>query len=104
MYWSKRHPDEAPIELPMDFTDNIRWRLRSGDDDDDEGGESFFQRADAAARTMSERCVGVSIFARALPPFARFGTLLGLSSNLSVAIRMLWTGLPITRRRGALRL
>jgi hypothetical protein len=38
MYWSKRHPDEVPIELPMDVTDNIQWRLNSGDDDDDEGG------------------------------------------------------------------
>jgi hypothetical protein len=34
MFWRKRHPGEAPIELPMDLSPDIEWRLNASDDDE----------------------------------------------------------------------
>jgi hypothetical protein len=34
-FWNKLHPDEEPIELPMDLTDDIQWRLNAPDDDEE---------------------------------------------------------------------
>ena len=34
MYWNKSHPGEQPIELPMDLTDDIQWRMNAPKDDD----------------------------------------------------------------------
>ena len=31
-YWNKYHPDEQPIELPMDLTDDIQWRINAPKD------------------------------------------------------------------------
>jgi len=25
-HWNAIHPDEEPIEIPLDFTDDIKWR------------------------------------------------------------------------------
>jgi hypothetical protein len=34
MFWRKCHPGEEPIELPMDLSMDIEWRLNSPKDDD----------------------------------------------------------------------
>lgn len=34
MFWNKCHPDKKPIELPMDLTEDIQWRLSAREDDD----------------------------------------------------------------------
>lgn len=33
MYWNKHHPDEAAIDLPMDLTDDIQWRMNAPRDE-----------------------------------------------------------------------
>jgi hypothetical protein len=55
----------------------------------------FFQRAVAAVRAASDRTSGGRARVRALPPLARLGARLGVSSISPVAIRMTWTALPI---------
>lgn len=32
MHWNSIHPDDEPINLPMDFTDDIEWRIDSPDE------------------------------------------------------------------------
>lgn len=34
-FWNKMHPDEEPINLPMDLSPDIEWRLNAPDDDDE---------------------------------------------------------------------
>jgi hypothetical protein len=34
-FWNKCHPDDAPIELPMDLTDDIQWRINAPKDDEE---------------------------------------------------------------------
>jgi hypothetical protein len=36
MYWAKCHPNEKPIDLPMDLTEDIEWRKNAPKDDDEE--------------------------------------------------------------------
>ena len=33
-HWNRVHPDEEPIDLPMDLTLDIEWRKNTPDDDD----------------------------------------------------------------------
>jgi hypothetical protein len=33
MHWNSIHADEEPIELPLDFTDDVQWRLNTPDED-----------------------------------------------------------------------
>jgi hypothetical protein len=33
-HWNSLHPDEDPIIIPMDFTDDIEWRKNAPDDED----------------------------------------------------------------------
>ena len=35
MFWNSLHPEEEPINLPMDFTPDIEWRLNSSDDSEE---------------------------------------------------------------------
>jgi hypothetical protein len=51
---------EKTIDLPMDLTEDIQRRMNAPKDEDDEDA-------------ISARWDGVSIFARALPPLARWG-------------------------------
>ena len=32
-HWNRIHPEEVPINLPLDFTDDVEWRLNADDDD-----------------------------------------------------------------------
>lgn len=34
-HWNRIHPIEEPIQLPLDFTDDVEWRKNAADDDDD---------------------------------------------------------------------
>ena len=34
-YWNGVHKDEEPIELPMDLSPDIEWRLNTPDDDEE---------------------------------------------------------------------
>ncbi len=34
-HWNRVHPDEEPIQVPMDFTDDIEWRKNAPDADDE---------------------------------------------------------------------
>ena len=34
MFWNKMHPNDAPINLPMDLSPDIEWRLNAPDDED----------------------------------------------------------------------
>ena len=36
--WNRKHPSEAPIQLPMDLTFDIELRKHSSDDDEGKGG------------------------------------------------------------------
>lgn len=36
MFWNKIHPDEEPIDLPMNLSPDIEWRLNAPDDEGDE--------------------------------------------------------------------
>lgn len=33
-HWNRAHPDEEPIDLPMDLTPDIEWRKNTPDDDE----------------------------------------------------------------------
>jgi len=33
MHWNRVNPQDAPIEMPMDFTDDVQWRLNTPDED-----------------------------------------------------------------------
>ena len=33
LYWNKHHPEEKPIELPMDITPDIEWRMNAPRDE-----------------------------------------------------------------------
>jgi len=32
-HWNSIHPDEEPIQVPMDFTDDILWRKNAPDEE-----------------------------------------------------------------------
>ena len=34
-YWNKIHPDAKPINLTMDLSPDIEWRLNAPDEDDE---------------------------------------------------------------------
>ena len=34
-HWNSIHPDEEPINLPMDFTMDIEWRKNTPDEDEE---------------------------------------------------------------------
>lgn len=36
-HWNSINPSEDPIELPMDFTDDIEWRKNAPDEEDETG-------------------------------------------------------------------
>jgi hypothetical protein len=33
MHWNGVHPNEEPLDLPMDFTDDIQWRINAPDEE-----------------------------------------------------------------------
>lgn len=33
-HWNNVHPDEEPINIPMDFTDDVLWRKNAPDEDE----------------------------------------------------------------------
>jgi len=33
MHWNRVNEAEAPIEMPMDFTDDVQWRINAPDED-----------------------------------------------------------------------
>lgn len=37
-HWNRVHTDEQPIELPMDFTDDVEWRRHAPGEDDRQAG------------------------------------------------------------------
>jgi hypothetical protein len=36
-HWNSIHPEEEPIQIPMDFTDDVEWRKNAPDEDDKAG-------------------------------------------------------------------
>lgn len=35
-HWNSLHPKEEPIQIPLDFTDDVEWRKNAPDEDDEE--------------------------------------------------------------------
>lgn len=32
-HWNRTHPDQEPIQIPLDFTPDVEWRKQSADED-----------------------------------------------------------------------
>ena len=32
-HWNNIHPEEQPIQLPLDFTDDVEWRKNAPDEE-----------------------------------------------------------------------
>ena len=33
LHWNSIHPSEEPINLPLDFTDDVEWRINAPDEE-----------------------------------------------------------------------
>lgn len=34
MHWNRVNETETPIDMPMDFTDDVQWRINAPDDNE----------------------------------------------------------------------